>query len=380
MRKSLLAAVTLLLFATTNSQNVGIGTNTPNTKLQVEGAISSTPASHAAAAAYTIPDNTSVFYLTAVAGSQTNALDMATPHEGQYLIIYNQDDDAATFAGQTIPSNASVTFNYINTAWRVTANSVTTGAPTGAAGGDLTGTYPNPSLAAAGTAGTYTKVTTDSKGRVTSGGSLVYSDIPDLSSGYIKNGTASQTANFNVTGPASIGTANVADQQLSVGTTSSTGTAIVGRNDATAGNNSFADGVEGYTAQGANATHIGGGGVVGFNGSSTGYGVIGLGNNLNHFTYFPDGAGGIFNGSGVGTYGMANNATGYGVYGVGNGQGALPVPSGVPAGGGGYFSGTVGGVTGVANNTNGYGVYGTNTATATHCHSFTQTQSHTVTH
>lgn len=56
------------------------------------------------------------------------------------------------------------------------------------AGGDLTGTYPSPTLAAVGTSGTYTKVTTDSKGRITSGSTLSASDIPNLDAAKITSG------------------------------------------------------------------------------------------------------------------------------------------------------------------------------------------------
>lgn len=46
--------------------------------------------------------------------------------------------------------------------------------PTGAAGGSLTGTYPNPTLAALGTPGTYNLVGVDSDGRVSSGSLISY--------------------------------------------------------------------------------------------------------------------------------------------------------------------------------------------------------------
>ncbi|CAB5219648.1 Phage tail collar domain containing protein [uncultured Caudovirales phage] len=50
------------------------------------------------------------------------------------------------------------------------------------AGGDLTGTYPSPTLAAVGTAGKYSKVTTDSTGRVTSGTNIVtYAEVAPTS-------------------------------------------------------------------------------------------------------------------------------------------------------------------------------------------------------
>lgn len=98
-------------------------------------------------------------------------------------------------------------------------------APSGAAGGDLSGTFPNPSLAASGVAaGTYTSVTVDAKGRVTAGTNPAGYSLPLASASVLGGVRIGSGVSIDASGTISV----AGGYTLPAATTSTLGGVIVG--------------------------------------------------------------------------------------------------------------------------------------------------------
>jgi len=110
-------------------------------------------------------------------GANTNFLALKAPDNLAATSIWTLPASDGT-SGQALVTNGSGALSWASGL-----------APTGAAGGELAGNFPNPTLTATGvTAGTYTKVATDVKGRVYYGGALAVADIPALPASIIGSG------------------------------------------------------------------------------------------------------------------------------------------------------------------------------------------------
>jgi hypothetical protein len=148
--------------------------------------------------------NLSIESSASVNGTPSNSITVAP-----FQVVQVWTDGTNYYSTPALVSGSNITLTPSSSGLVISASgsgSGSGGSPTGPAGGDLNGTYPNPTLVLKGTAGTYTKVTTDSNGRVASGATLTASDIPSLATSYIQNQTATQQAGgFNIAGSGSVG-------------------------------------------------------------------------------------------------------------------------------------------------------------------------------
>lgn len=153
-----------------------------DSQISASAAIARTKLANGTANHVLINNGTGVMSSEAQLAVSRGGTGQSTYTDGQILI--GKSDGTLAKATITAGSGVSVT----NGDGTITIASTGGGAPSGSAGGDLAGTYPNPTLKATGTAGTYTKVTTDAEGRVTVGASLAATDIPALDAAKITTG------------------------------------------------------------------------------------------------------------------------------------------------------------------------------------------------
>ena len=121
-------------------------------------------------------------------GTTANALVM-NDRGSQNALVLKAPDNLSGTTVLTLPAGAGTSGQLLRTDGAGNLTWVSGASPTGDAGGDLAGVYPNPTLAATGVApGTYFKVAVDAKGRVVSGGTISLSDLPNIPASAITSG------------------------------------------------------------------------------------------------------------------------------------------------------------------------------------------------